>query len=42
MFVLPKRKETDNFEKTFEFFYDFPAAQQWCSSTLNAALKEIF
>jgi hypothetical protein len=37
-----KRKETDNFEKTFEFFYDFPAAQQLAGSTLNAALKEIF
>ena len=37
-----KNKETDNFEKTFEFFYDFPAAQQLGGATLSTALNEIF
>ena len=37
-----RKKETDNFEKTFEFYYDYPAAQQLSGSTLNSALKEIF
>jgi hypothetical protein len=37
-----KRKETDDFEKTFEFFYDYPATQQLAGSTLNVALKDIF
>jgi hypothetical protein len=37
-----KNKETDNFDKTFEFFYDYPADQQLTGSTLNTALKEIF
>ncbi|OAZ03061.1 LptE family protein [Flavobacterium succinicans] len=37
-----KNKETDNFEKPFEFFYDYPADQQLTGSTLSTALKEIF
>jgi hypothetical protein len=37
-----KNKETDNFEKIFEFYYDYPAEQQLAGSTLNNALKEIF
>lgn len=37
-----KNKELDNFEKTFEFFYDYPATQQLGGATLSNALKEIF
>ncbi|MGL2995251.1 LptE family protein [Flavobacterium sp. TSSA_36] len=37
-----KNKETDNFDKSFEFFYDYPADQQLTGGTLNSALKEIF
>jgi hypothetical protein len=37
-----KNKEADNFEKIFEFYYDYPAEQQLAGSTLNNALKEIF
>ncbi len=37
-----KNKETDNFEKPFEFYYDYPAEQQLTGSTLNSAIKEIF
>lgn len=37
-----KKKETDDFEKTFDFYYDYPAAQQLNGETLNKALKEIF
>ncbi|MFV8327337.1 LptE family protein [Flavobacterium sp. ZS1P14] len=37
-----KNKETDDFEKQFEFYYDYPAEQQLVGSTLNSALKEIF
>lgn len=37
-----KNKETDDFEKNFEFYYDYPATQQLTGSTLNSALKEIF
>jgi hypothetical protein len=37
-----KNKETDNFEKIFEFYYDYPAAQQLTGSTLNSAIKVIF
>lgn len=37
-----KNKETDDFEKTFEFYYDYPATQQLVGSTLDTALKEIF
>lgn len=37
-----KNKETDNFEKKFSFFYDFPANQQLQGARLNEALKVIF
>ena len=37
-----KNKETDDFEKPFDFYYDYPAEQQLVGSTLNSALKEIF
>lgn len=37
-----KNKEADDFEKPFEFYYDYPATQQLTGSTLNAALDEIF
>jgi hypothetical protein len=37
-----KNKETDNFEKTFEFFFDYPATTQLSGAALNAALDEIF
>jgi hypothetical protein len=37
-----KNKETDSFEKTFEFFYDYPATTQLNGALLNTAIKEIF
>ena len=37
-----KKKETDDFEKTFDFYYDYPAEQQLNGETLNKALKDIF
>lgn len=37
-----KNKETDDFEKTFEFYYDYPATTQLQGAILNTALKEIF
>ncbi|HTG65171.1 MAG TPA: LptE family protein [Flavobacterium sp.] len=37
-----KKKETDDFEKTFEFYYDYPATTQLQGATLSTALKEIF
>ena len=37
-----KRKESDDFEKSFSFFFDYPANEQLAGATLNAALKEIF
>lgn len=37
-----KNKEADDFEKTFEFFYDYPAAKQLSGSDLDAAIKVIF
>ena len=37
-----KKKETDNFEKPFEFYFDYPAAQQLTGSTKDKAIKEIF
>jgi hypothetical protein len=36
-----KNKETDNFEKQFEFFYDYPASKQLTGATKDAAFKEI-
>lgn len=37
-----KNKETDNFEKIFEFYYDYPATTQLQGATLSTAIKEIF
>jgi hypothetical protein len=37
-----KNKESDDFEKTFSFFYDYPATEQLTGTNLNNALKEIF
>lgn len=37
-----KNKETDDFEKPFDFYYDYPAEQQLTGSILNSAIKEIF
>lgn len=39
---INRGKETDNFEKKFEFYYDYPATQQLVGATLNNALKDIF
>jgi hypothetical protein len=36
-----RNKEIDNFERTFEFFYDYPANQQLSGATLNSAIKVI-
>ena len=37
-----RKKETDDFEKTFEFYHDYPAQTQLVGAALNDALKEIF
>ena len=37
-----RKKETDDFEKTFEFYYDYPAQSQLVGTVLNEAIKEIF
>ena len=37
-----KNKETDDFDKSFEFYYDYPAAQQLTGATKTAAITEIF
>jgi hypothetical protein len=37
-----KNKETDDFEKTFEFYHDYPAQQQLVGTVLNDAIKDIF
>lgn len=37
-----KKKEKDDFEKTFEFYYDFPGQGLPTGTTLNEALKTIF
>lgn len=37
-----KNKETDNFEKTFEFFDDYPANQQLVGAQLTKSLDIIF
>ncbi|WPR71766.1 LptE family protein [Flavobacterium sp. NG2] len=39
---INKKKEKDDFEKTFEFFYDYPATSQLTGSTLSTALNDIF
>jgi hypothetical protein len=36
-----KNKETDNFEKQFDFFYDYTASQQLTGQTKDAGIKEI-
>ena len=37
-----KNKETDNCEKSFSFFYDYPGDQQLIGSSLTSALDVIF
>jgi hypothetical protein len=37
-----KNKEADDFDKSFEFYYDYPATQQLTGTTKDAAIKEIF
>ena len=37
-----KRKEADNFEKTFEFYYDYPADRQLIGATKDTAVNDIF
>ncbi len=37
-----KNKEAENFEKSFDFYYDYPAGSQLTGSTLNSAIKTIF
>jgi hypothetical protein len=37
-----KKKEKDNFEKDFSFFYDYPANSRLEGEELNTALKTIF
>ncbi len=37
-----KNKETDNFEKPFSFYYDYPGDQQLIGSSLTTALDVIF
>ena len=37
-----KNKETDNFEKPFSFYFDYPGDQQLIGSTLSTALDVIF
>ena len=37
-----KNKPTEDFEKQFSFYYDYPGAQQLVGSQLKTALDEIF
>jgi len=37
-----KNKETDNFEKPFSFYFDYPGDQQLIGSSLTSALDVIF
>ena len=37
-----KNKETDNFEKPFSFYYDYPGDQQLLGASLTTALDVIF
>lgn len=37
-----KNKKEDDFEKTFSFFYDYPAEEQLTGSRLKSAIDEIF
>lgn len=36
------KKEEDDFEKSFSFFYDYPADQQLVGTTLSTAKDELF
>ena len=36
------KKEEDDFEKSFSFFYDYPANEQLVGSTLTTAKEELF
>lgn len=37
-----KKKEADDFERSFSFYYDYPAQSQLIGTTLQAAKNEIF
>lgn len=37
-----RKKEADNFEKTFDFFFDYPARIQLSGTDLDSAVKTIF
>jgi len=37
-----RKKEDDNFEKPFSFYYDYPGDELLTGSVLNTALEEIF
>lgn len=37
-----KNKESDSFEKKFNFFYNYPGTEQLVGSKLSAGLEEIF
>jgi len=39
---INNKKEDDNFEKRFSFFYDYPGNQQLTGPTLQAAKDEMF
>lgn len=39
---MNKKKETDDFEKSFEFYYDFPGTELPTGSVLNEAIRVIF
>ncbi|KAF2341777.1 LptE family protein [Flavobacterium tistrianum] len=39
---MNKKKETDDFEKSFEFYYDFPGRDLPTGSVLNSAITTIF
>ena len=39
---INKNKESENFEKRFSFFFDFPASEQLVGPRLTEALKVIF
>lgn len=39
---INKNKEKDDFEKPFEFYYDYPATEQLQGAILSTAQKEIF
>ena len=37
-----RKKEKEDFEKTYSFFFDYPANEQLVGRTLNRAIDEIF